>query len=125
MVKKSVSVKKNGQSVTKIEDNGQSVKKMEDIDLSNNEFKLYVVSKDSPKNKEVVLVVDGILKKTLKNSYNLQVIDILEMPEQAAADQILVTPSWMKTIPKPKKKVVGQLGDQKNALKALSLLIQE
>jgi circadian clock protein KaiB len=48
--------------------------------------------------------------------YRIEVIDLLENPQLAAGDQILAIPTLVRKLPKPIKKIIG---DMSNTLRVL------
>ena len=84
------------------------------------EFKLYVVGQ-TPKSLTVVWELTKLLKDAFGDQYNLEVIDIIENPEQAEKDRILATPTLEKVSPEPVRRIVGNLSDKEMVLSALGL----
>ena len=50
-----------------------------------------------------------------------EIIDVLEYPQRALADGVLVTPSLTKVSPSPSAKIVGNLSDTGSVLHALGI----
>jgi len=88
------------------------------------EFKLYVVGQ-TPKSLTVVWELTRLLKDAFGDQYNLEVIDIIENPEQTEKDRILATPTLEKVSPEPVRRIVGDLSDKEMVLPALGLTPQE
>ena len=57
----------------------------------------------------------------LAEKYDIQVIDICQQPELARADQIIATPTLVRTRPTPVKKFVGNLANQQQLLQGLGI----
>jgi len=47
----------------------------------------------------------------LKDSYELEVIDVYQQPELARANQIVATPTLVKEMPPPVRRFIGNLSD--------------
>jgi circadian clock protein KaiB len=62
-----------------------------------------------------------ICEKDLKGRYDLQVIDVLKNPELAEQDKILATPTLIKQLPPPLRRVIGDLSDSEKVLLGLEL----
>ena len=77
-------------------------------------LKLYVAgNKLSPKHIES-------LKIALKGTgYKMIIIDILTHPEEAEKDNVLATPTLIKELPPPLRRVVGSLVDKEGILTGL------
>ena len=82
------------------------------------EFSLFIAGKTSKKSCEILHCVNTLLKKRLKSNYELTVIDVIDSPDQAIKFDIFVTPSWIRLIPKPPIKLVGNFCEEKNVAKA-------
>lgn len=54
-------------------------------------------------------------------SYEIQVIDLLEDPQRAEADQIIVIPTLVKVSPLPLRKIFGDLSNTEKVLQGLQL----
>jgi circadian clock protein KaiB len=53
--------------------------------------------------------------------YEIEVIDLLENPKLAAADQILAVPTLVRRLPEPVKKIIGDLSQTERILLGLDL----
>lgn len=62
-----------------------------------------------------------ICEKDLKDHYDLEVIDVLKNPELAEQDKILATPTLIKQLPPPLRRVIGDLSDSEKVLLGLEL----
>jgi circadian clock protein KaiB len=51
----------------------------------------------------------------------VQVIDVLEHPEEAEQERILATPTLIKQLPPPLRRVIGDLSDREQVLLGLHL----
>jgi circadian clock protein KaiB len=61
----------------------------------------------------------------LKNKYKLEVIDILKHPQLAEDEKIIATPVLEKTLPKPIRRVIGDLSDKEKVLLGLDIVREE
>ncbi|MGH7902018.1 MAG: circadian clock KaiB family protein [Thermodesulfobacteriota bacterium] len=84
------------------------------------EFKIYIAGQ-TPKSSYTVERFEQFLKNKFKDQYSLKIIDILQNPEMAEEDKIIATPSVVKVLPKPSRKIFGDLSDEERVIKALSL----
>jgi circadian clock protein KaiB len=51
--------------------------------------------------------------------YKLEIIDLMDHPLRALKDGIVVTPTLVRLLPKPSRKVIGTLSDREQVLLAL------
>lgn len=62
-----------------------------------------------------------ICEEELHGRYELQVIDVLEHPELAEDENILATPTLIKQLPPPLRRVIGDLSDKHKVLLGLEV----
>jgi len=53
--------------------------------------------------------------------YDLEIIDVLADPQRAAADDILATPTLVRELPHPLRRLIGDLGDTQGVLVGLEI----
>jgi circadian clock protein KaiB len=53
--------------------------------------------------------------------YSIEVIDLLEQPELSKGDQILAIPTLVRRLPKPMRKIIGDLSNTERVLIGLDL----
>jgi circadian clock protein KaiB len=56
-----------------------------------------------------------------EGEFDLEVVDILESPERAVAEDILVTPTLLKLTPSPIRQIIGSLSDRPRVLDVLGM----
>jgi circadian clock protein KaiB len=83
-------------------------------------MRLYIAN-SAPNSIQAVAYLEAICKEHLKDAYKLEIIDVLEFPQRALADGVVVTPSLSKLSPSPTTKVIGNLSDKSSVLRALGL----
>ena len=64
----------------------------------------------------------AVCETHLPGRYTLEVIDIHQRPADARAEQIVATPTLVKTSPPPGRRLVGDLSDTRRVLDGLSIL---
>ncbi len=62
-----------------------------------------------------------ICEQELEGRYEIQIIDVLEFPEIAENERILATPTLLKTLPLPLRRVIGDLSDTERVLLGLDV----
>jgi circadian clock protein KaiB len=83
-------------------------------------MRLYVAD-GAPNSVKAVANLEAICKEYLKDSFELEIVDVLEFPRRALADGVLVTPHLAKLSPAPVAMVVGNLNDRRSLLGALGI----
>ena len=84
-------------------------------------LRLYVTGKTS-KSERAIANLDEICEKELKGLYELEIIDVLESPQLAEDEKILATPTLIKDLPPPLRRIIGDLSDKDKVLLGLELL---
>jgi circadian clock protein KaiB len=90
------------------------------VSLSQFLLKLYVAG-STPRATAAIENLRRICEKDLQGRYDLQVIDVLEHPELAEEDKILATPTLIKQLPPPLRRVIGDLSDSEKVLLGLEV----
>ena len=83
-------------------------------------LKLYVTGK-TPRAEVAIANLRRICDEELSSEYELQIIDVLENPQLAEDDRILATPTLIKRLPPPLRRVIGDLSDKEKVLLGLEL----
>ena len=83
-------------------------------------LKLYVAG-SSPRAALAIENLKRICESDLSGRYHLEIIDVLEHPELAEQDKILATPTLIKQLPPPLRRVIGDLSDSEKVLLGLEL----
>lgn len=83
-------------------------------------LKLYVAGQ-SPNSARAVKNLQTICHTQLGGAATIEVIDVLKEPERALADNVVVTPTLVKTAPAPRQVIVGSLSKTDEVLSALGL----
>ena len=83
-------------------------------------LRLYVVE-GAPNSVQAIANLEAICREHFKNGYKLEIVDILEHPQRAMAEGVLVTPSLAKLSPLPTANIVGNLSNKAKVLLALGI----
>jgi circadian clock protein KaiB len=89
--------------------------------MANFILKLFITGQ-SPRTQRAIANLQAICEKELQNEYELQVIDVLERPQLAEDEKILATPTLVKALPPPLRRVIGDLSDSEKVLLGLDLV---
>jgi circadian clock protein KaiB len=81
---------------------------------------LYVTG-TSPRTKIAIDNLDRICKQELDGQYELEIVDVLEHPQRAEDERILATPTLIKELPPPLRRVIGDLSDKEKVLLGLEV----
>jgi circadian clock protein KaiB len=83
-------------------------------------LKLYVTG-SSPRAQLAIANLRRICEQELRGQYQLEIIDVLERPQVAEDDKILATPTLIKQLPPPLRRVIGDLSDKEKVLLGLEV----
>lgn len=83
-------------------------------------LKLYITGK-TPRTETAVAMLRKICEEELQGQYQLNVIDILEHPQLAEDEKILATPTLIKVLPHPLRRIIGDLSNKEKVLLGLDL----
>jgi circadian clock protein KaiB len=84
------------------------------------QLRLYVAGQ-SPKSLHAFANLDRLCKEHLAGRYEIEVVDLLEHPDQAREDNILAIPTLVRRLPAPLRQVIGDLSDAGRVLVGLRL----
>ena len=81
----------------------------------------FYVAGVTPRSSEALARIKALCEEHLSGRYELEVIDIRQQPELAQENQIIVTPTLIKVLPPPLRRLVGDLLGTEEVLKGLNI----
>ena len=84
------------------------------------ELRLYIAGQ-TPKSILALENIRKISKDHLKAKYTIEVIDLLKSPQLAETDEIFAIPTLVRKIPKPLRKIIGDLSNKEKVLIGLNI----
>jgi circadian clock protein KaiB len=87
-------------------------------------LKLYVAG-NTPRSQSAIINIRQLCEERLKGRYQLEVIDVYQRPELAKGEQIIATPTLVKHLPLPLRRVIGDLSKSERVLIGLDLVKSE
>ena len=79
------------------------------------------ISGQTSKSAQAIQQLRQICETNLKGRYQLEVVDISQKPDLAKKEQIIATPTVIKTLPMPIRRIVGNLSRTEQVLVGLDL----
>jgi circadian clock protein KaiB len=79
------------------------------------------VTGSTPGSLRAIRNIRKICEEKLPGRYTLEVIDAYQNPARLKPDQIVVTPTLIKKLPFPIRRIIGDLSDKERVLIALDL----
>jgi circadian clock protein KaiB len=83
-------------------------------------LRLYVAG-TTPKSVRAVANIKEICEGSLKDRYDLEVIDIYQQPILIKGEQIIAAPTLVKKLPLPLRKLIGDMSDTERIVVGLDL----
>ena len=83
-------------------------------------LKLFVTGKTS-RSREAIDSIRNAFEARVSENGILEVIDVLDKPQQAREEEILVTPTLIRLMPKPVRRLIGDFSDGNKAFELLDL----
>lgn len=88
--------------------------------MNKNILRLYVAG-SSQKTAQVISALTAICEEELRGQYELEIIDVIQHPQLAEDHRIIATPTLIKILPEPMRRVIGDLIDKNSVLIGLDL----
>ena len=85
------------------------------------QLRLYVAGQ-TPRSQTAFRNLHRICEEHLKGCYQIEVVDLLKNPLLCKGDQILAIPTLVRKLPKPVRKIIGDLSDTDRVLVGLNLI---
>lgn len=83
-------------------------------------FKLYVAGQ-TPRSTRAIVNLKQMCAEAFPGGCEIAIVDVLEQPELAEQDHVLVTPTLIKEVPPPARRVLGDLSDTQQVLWGLQI----
>ena len=82
-------------------------------------LRLYVAG-SAPNSLRAIANARAMCDEHFGSAYELEIVDLLEHPQRALADGIIVTPTLLRVLPLPVQRLIGNLSDTKQLLLTLA-----
>lgn len=87
-------------------------------------LRLYVTG-TTARSERAIANLKRICESELNGEYEMEVIDVLENPQLAEDEKILATPTLVKRLPPPLRRLIGDLSDTEKVVLGLDLRPQD
>ncbi|HVI55981.1 MAG TPA: circadian clock KaiB family protein [Luteibacter sp.] len=88
--------------------------------LPHYQLRLFITG-STPRSTRAIENLRRICAENLDGRYELEVIDVYERPETTRELQIVATPTLVKVLPEPLRRIIGDLSDELKVLAGLDL----
>jgi len=86
-------------------------------------LKLYITGQ-TPRAERAIANLYRLCERELEGRYEIEIIDVLEHPHLAEQDRILATPTLVRCLPPPARRIIGDLSVSEKVMLGLDLLPQ-
>ncbi len=83
-------------------------------------LRLYIAGQTS-KSLSAISNLRRICEEYLAGQYEIEIIDLLKMPQLAEGDKIIAIPTLVRRLPEPMRRIIGDLSDTEKTLVGLQL----
>jgi len=87
-------------------------------------LRLYVTG-TTPMSRRAIMNINGICAEHLAGRYDLEILDIYQHPRSAKDERIVATPTLVKVLPHPLRRIFGDLSNRERVLLDLDLKPKE
>lgn len=84
-------------------------------------LKLYVTG-NTARTERAIANLRRICEEQFEGEYQLMIVDVLERPKLAEDEKIMATPTLIKYLPPPLRRVIGDLSDTEKVLLGLDII---
>jgi len=84
-------------------------------------LRLYIAG-NSQHSRQAIDKLKNICANHFEGRYELDVIDVLEQPDMAEKDKVIATPTLVRELPPPLRKIIGNLSEEEKVLIGLDLI---
>jgi circadian clock protein KaiB len=83
-------------------------------------LKLYTTGR-TPRSRKMINELEEMFERNCGGQYALEVIDVFEDPESAHDDAVFATPTLVRSLPEPVRRIVGDLSSEERVLAGLEI----
>ncbi|MFZ9254200.1 MAG: circadian clock protein KaiB [Hylemonella sp.] len=83
-------------------------------------LRLYITGRTA-RSERAIANLHSICENELKGQYEMEVVDVLEQPQLAENEKILATPTLVKKLPPPLRRLIGDLSDIEKVILGLDI----
>jgi circadian clock protein KaiB len=83
-------------------------------------LELYITG-HTPRSEHAIENLRRICEEDLQGQYEMQVVDVLEHPQLAEDEKIMATPTLIKKLPPPLRRLIGDLTDREKVILGLDI----
>jgi circadian clock protein KaiB len=81
-------------------------------------LKLFVAG-NSPRSRHALENLHRLVESGLSGHCEIEIVDVLQDPEQAERERVLATPTLVREAPLPRRRIIGDLSDAAQVLRVV------
>lgn len=95
----------------------------DEVDAAAGRYKLRLfVTGTTPRSMRAIENMHRICEEVLKGAYDLEVIDVYQNPDATRELQVVATPTLVKVLPLPLRRIIGDLSNRERVLAGLNIV---
>ena len=79
------------------------------------------ITGSTPRSTRAIENMHLICEQNLKGQYDVEIVDVYQNPEATKELQIIATPTLVKILPEPLRRIIGDLSDKERVLAGLEI----
>ena len=83
-------------------------------------FRLYITG-EAPNSVQAMANLQALCREHLPDRHEIEVVDVFREPKRALADGVFMTPTLVKLVPSPVRRIIGTLSHTQPVLQTLGL----
>ncbi|MCA9796692.1 MAG: circadian clock protein KaiB [Candidatus Eremiobacteraeota bacterium] len=87
-------------------------------------LKLYIAGQTA-RSSRAIANLRKLCEESLQDQYELRVFDVLENPEMAETDKVMATPTLIRELPPPMRRIIGDLSNRDKVFLGLDITTVE
>ncbi|ABI56963.1 circadian clock KaiB family protein [Alkalilimnicola ehrlichii MLHE-1] len=79
------------------------------------------ISDHTDRSRRALANLERICAEELRGRYEIEIVDVLLDPQAAENEQVLATPTLIRELPRPMRRIIGDLADHDQVLRDLEI----
>lgn len=80
------------------------------------------ITGSTPRSTRAIENMHQICEQNLKGQYDVEIVDVYQNPEATKELQIIATPTLVKVLPEPLRRIIGDLSNHERVLAGLNII---
>ncbi len=80
------------------------------------------ITGSTPRSLRAIANMHQICERNLRGRYDVEIVDVYQDPDATRELQIIATPTLVKVLPEPLRRIIGDLSDHERVLAGLDIV---